>query len=395
MFEHIVLRRSEGGLPISAGQIAEALFYYQKVQLFIDQATLISLIQQIGAGRILTLLRRSEVSAVYCEEQLATKTDVAGVSQYHNFVAFMLAGHDDVGQLGTPLARLQYAIERQGIPKTDAKKFSKAFLDLVPIRKLSGNHFLKGGITDAAKLDVLDIEYAGRAFRAALAVMPGGYIDGSDLKFEVINSGLGLFVFTNINLESVNRRRAIVEPSLEPLTIAHLLSSILDARADLALASFYGGDFVTSAVTSSIIQTRHAELLRRSKLNFDSRRSFTEVVLPDSPSLAEVIDSGERSFDEFFTLLDRAARFKDWLRSVNPNEDLIRTYMRDITSEGWVQRLPVKSLRYVLTLALDATNPAAGLVSGLVDNFVMHKLFSGWRPNHFVSGKLSPFVKGQ
>jgi hypothetical protein len=80
-------------------------------------------------------------------------------------------------------------------------------------------------------------------------------------------------------------------PSVEPLTIAHLLSNILDARADLALASFYGGDFVTSAVTSSIIQVRHTELLRRSKLNVDSRRQFAEVVLPDSPSLAEVIDS--------------------------------------------------------------------------------------------------------
>jgi len=168
----------------------------------------------------------------------------------------------------------------------------------------------------------------------------------------------------------------------------------LDARADLALASFYGGDFVTSAVTSSIIQVRHAELLRRSKLNEDSRQQFTEVVLPDSPSLAEVIDSGERSFDDFLRMLDRAARFKDWLKAVNPDEDLIRTYMRDVSSEGWVQRLPAKSLRYVLTLALDATNPVVGLFSGFVDNFVVEKLLAGWRPNHFVSGKLSQFVQG-
>jgi len=40
MFEHIVLRRTEGGLPISVGQIAEALLYYQKVHLFIDRGTL-------------------------------------------------------------------------------------------------------------------------------------------------------------------------------------------------------------------------------------------------------------------------------------------------------------------------------------------------------------------
>ena len=394
MFEHIVLRRAEAGLPISAGQIAEALLYYQKVQLFIDRGTLFDLIRQIGIGRILTLLRRAEISAVYCEETLATHTDSVGASQFHNYVAITVTGHKDIGPFKTPLERLQYDVERQGVQKTEAKRFSKAFLGLVPIRKFSGNHFLQGGITDAAKRDLLDIEYAGQAIRKVIAIIPGGYLVGDDLKLEVINADQGMFVFTNIDLESINRRRAQAVPSVEPLTIAYLLSNLLDARADLALASFYGGDFVTSAVTSSIIQIRHTELLRRSKLNVDSRRQFTEVVLPDSPSLAEVIDSGERSFDDFLTLLDRAARFKDWLKVVNPDEDLIRTYMRDVSSEGWIQRLPVKSIRYVLTLALDATNPVAGVVSGFVDNFVVEKLFAGWRPNHFVSGKLSPFVQG-
>ena len=230
--------------------------------------------------------------------------------------------------------------------------------------------------------------------RKAVAVLPGGYVVGDDFQFELINSDLGFFVFTNIDLGSINQRRTQATPPAEPVTIAHLLTNILEARADLALASFYGGDFVTSAVTSAIIQVRHTELLRRSNLNMDSRRQFVEVVLPDSPSLAEVIDSRGRSFDDFLGLLDRSGRFKDWLKAVNPDEDLIRTYMRDISSEGWIQRLPAKSLRYVLTRALEATNRTVGFVSGIVDNFVVEKLLSGWRPNHFVSGKLSPFVKG-
>lgn len=394
MFEHIVLRRAQDGLPISAGQIAEALLYYQKVHLVIDRGTLFKLIQQIGTGRTITLLRRAEISAVYCEEMLGTHTQSVGVSHYHKYVAFTLAGAQEVGQLKKPHMRLEYEIERQGIQKTAAKHFSKAFLDLVPVRKFSGNYFLQGGIADAAKQDMLDAEFMGQAVRKVIATVPGGYEIGEGLKLELIDTDMGVVVFTNIDLDSINRRRAQALPVVEPLTIAHLLSNILDARADLALASFYGGDFVTSAVTSSIIQVRHAELLRRAKLNADSRQKFTEIVLPDSPSLAEVIDSGERSFDDFLNMLDRAARFKDWLKAVNPDEDLIRTYMRDISSEGWVQRLPAKSLRYVLTLALDATNPVAGLFSGFVDNFVVEKLLSGWRPNHFVSGKLSPFVQG-
>ena len=395
MFEHIVLRRSESGQPISAGHIAEGLLYYQKAHVFIDHGTLFKLIQQIGTGGLLTLLRRSELSAVYCEEILGTHTESVGVSQYHNYVAMTVSGNQSVGALKTPQERLKFRLEHQGIQETEASRFSKAFLDLVPIRKLSGDHFLHGGITHAAKRDLLDVEYARQAFRSAIAVTPGGYAVGDDFKFEIINSDLGILVFTNIDMESINRRRAQAMPAVEPLTIAHVLTNMLDASADLTLASFYGGDFVTSAVTSSIIQTRHIELLRRSNLNVDSRRQFMEVVLPDSPSLAEVIDSGERSFDDFLSLLDRAARFKDWLKTVNPDEGLVRTYMRDVSSRGWIQSLPAKSLRYVLTTALGATNPVTGVVSGFVDNFLVDKICSGWRPNHFVSGKLSPFVQGR
>lgn len=392
MFEHIVLRRAQDGLPISAGQIAEALLYYQKVQLFVDRGTLIKLVQQIGTDRTLVLLRRPELSAVYCEEVLATHTQSVGVSQFHKYVAFTLAGDKSVGQLKKPKERLQFELERQGIQKHEAKRFTKSFLDIVPVRKFSGNHFLQGGIADAAKRDLSNLEYTKQAFAKAISGIPGGYEIGNDLNLELINSDLGVVVFTNIDFASINRRRAESSPPIEPLTIAHLLSNILEARADLALASFYGGDFVTSGITSSIIQAHHADILRRSNLNAELRRQFTEVVLPDSPALAEIIDSGERSFDEFLRLLNRATRFKGWLKTINPDEGLIRSYMRDISSESWIERLPAKSLRYVLTTALDATYPAVGLASGLFDNFVLEKLLSGWRPNHFVSGRLSPFI---
>ncbi|CAG0931512.1 hypothetical protein PLCT1_01795 [Planctomycetaceae bacterium] len=323
---------------------------------------------------------------------LATRTESVGAFQIHGYVAFTLSGHEAVGQLKTAPERLQYELERQGVPKKSAQTFAKAFLDRVPLRKFSGDHFLKGGIPEAAKRDVLDADFTHQAVRRALLLTPGGYEIGEAMKFDVIDSDLGLHVFHDIDLERINRHRSLMQPPIDPLTTAHLLSQIQDARADLALASFYGGDFVTSNVTSSIIQVRHEELLRRSALNADSRHQFTEVVLPDTPTLSEVIDAGERSFDEFLSLLDRAARFKHWLSSVNPDEGLVRTYLRDVTSEGWIQRLPAKSVRYMLTLALDAANPVAGLVSGFVDNFVIEKLLSGWRPNHFVDSKLGPFL---
>jgi hypothetical protein len=392
MFDHVVLRRADGGQQISAGRIAEALLFYQKVHLIIDRGTLLGLIKQIGVPQLLVLLQRHDFSAVYCEEMLGTKTDTVGAFQMHNFVAFTLAGDPTAGDLKTVEDRLRFDLGRTGLPTSDARRFTKAFLQRVPVRRFSGNHFTAGGITEVARRDLQDTEYTKQAVRRILEVIPGGYAAGPELKFDIVESDLGFHVFSNVDFDALNRRRAALTPPEDPLTPAHVLSSILEARADLTLASHYGGDFVTSASASAIIQLRYADLLRRSALNTSSLQQFTEVVLPDARTVAEVIDSGERTFSEFLVLLDTASRFKDWTRAVNPDEDLVRTYIRDVSSEGWIQKLPQKSMRYAFTLALEASNPIAGLVAGFIDNFVLDKLISGWRPNHFVSTRLHRFV---
>jgi hypothetical protein len=394
MFEHVVLRRSDGGDNISVGQIAEALFYYQRLHLIIDRANLFSLIRQIGIDHVITLIRRHEVTAVYCEEMLATHTTTYAGTEFHGYAEITLAGDKD-HKLDTPEERLQFELERQGLQKKEVRRFVKDFFKLVPIRKFSGNYFLNGGIVKAAEQEILDDEYVRQALRRAIEVIPGGYVLENELKFELLESDKGFCVFSNIDFNQINKRRSELTPSVEPLRMAHLLTSILDSSADLAISSFYGGDFVTSAINSSIIQVRHAELLRRTKLNQDAKQQFVDLALPDTPTLAEVIDSGERSFNEFLKLLDQSRRFKDWLHTVNPDENLVRTYMRDVSSEGWIQKLPAKSIRYILTTAIAANNPVAGFVSGIVDNFFLEKLLSGWRPNHFVSKKLSPFVNSR
>lgn len=392
MFDHIVLRRAETGEAISAGQIAEALLYYQHVHLIIDRGTLGSLAQKIGTEEILRLLQRPEISAVYTEEVLATHTESVGSFKIHRYDALTVTGNESAGTFKNIQERVQYALETANIDKEKSRKFSKLFIDKVPVRKFSGDYYLKGGISAAAKRDLLDSHYVLPAVRQLLQALPGGYDPGPSLKFDVIDTDLGFHVFHSIDLEAINLRRRALRPPLEEITAAGILTQLQDARGDIALASFYGGDFITSRTASSVIQMRYEQLLYRAALNSSAQRQFVEVVLPDTPSLAEIIDNGERTLDDFFVLLDKAGRFKHWLKSVNPDEGLIRTYMRDVSAEGWIQKLPAKTARYIMTLALDATTPTVGLISGFVDNFLVEKLLGGWRPNHFISGRLGPFV---
>lgn len=394
MFDHIILRRAVDGTPYSAGRIAEALLYYKKTHLFIDPPTLSNLIQQIGVQDILALLHRSnEVSAVYCEEIYGTHTNPVGVTEFHNYVGLIRIGHEKVGTFKTPEERICYIAVKQGVPEQKAKRFAKEFLKIVPIRKLSGNHFYKGNVLKDTQHKLLNKDLIAQYIRSVLSVTLGGSAVGEDFKFDVLDSKQGIVVFSNIDFESINRRRALLEPPIEPLTIAGLLSEILNAHLDLVLASHYGGDFVTSSAASSIIQVQYAELFKRRELNTDSLADFSEVVLQDCPKLSEVVNSRDRTFKEFLTLLDRAEKFKKWLHAVNPDERLIREYMRDISSRDWLQSTPVKSLRYVFTAAIGMVDPITGLAVGVFDNFLLKKIFGGWRPNHFVQNELSSFVK--
>ena len=393
MFEKVVLRRAESGEPISAGQLAEAMLYYQRVHIVIDRGTSASLVRQIGTKTLLSILKREDVSAVYCDEMLGTHTESAGASQYHNYVAFSLAGSPDGKKLESVQARLSFDLKREGVEPIEAQRFTTAFLSRVSLRTYSSNYFVKGGIPNAAKEDLQDRSFVLEAVRRVIAATDGEAYVPKELKFDVLESDLGKFIFTNIDFKAISARRSKLSSPVEQVTPANLLTSILEARADLALASHYGGDFITSSVTSSIIQVRHSEILRRSGLNLESRRQFNEIVLADMPCLAEVIDSGERTFDEFIDLIDKASKFKKWLNSLGPDENLVRSYLRDVTREGWVARIPGKSLRYMLATAIGVVNPAGGLVAGFADTFLVDKMFGGWKPNHFISSRLSSFVQ--
>jgi len=393
MFEKIVLRRSETGAAISAGQIAEALLFYQNVHLVIDSGSFGQLIRQLGPGTLLSILQRSDCTAVYCEEILGTHSQAVGPVQAHSFAAFALTGHDGIGMFKSREERVAFMLRREGVSSTDAKRFAKAFLKATPARKLSGDFYLKGGITAAARRDLDDHAFVKAAVNTALRLTPGAENLANGLRFDILDSDLGMYVFNNIDFQSINVRRAGLRPVLEPITVAHLLTHILEARADLALASFYGGDFVSSEVTSSIVQLRYTDILRRMHLNDEQRSNFHQATLPDYPSLRETIDSGQRTFKEFLLLLDKAARFKEWLKSVSVDEGLVRSYMTDISKEGWIQKVPAKTVRYLFTLALEAQSPLIGTAAAITDNFIVDKLLGGWRPNHFVENRLEPFLQ--
>lgn len=392
MFEKIVLRRSEQGPVLTIGEVAEALLFYQNVHIVLDYSTLTGFIKQIGMEQLLALLARPNVSAVYCEETLATRTDQVGSFEPHSFVAITFSGDQTIGQLTSRRKRLEYVLERNGYHKKSARLLVERFRRHVPFRKLTDNYFLPGGVIGAASNDLNDAGFVHEAIRQAMTETIGAPAPLGEFKFEIISAPPFFHVLTDIDFTRINEGRAKHHPPLDVITPAHLLNEILMARADTALAAHYGGEFYTSALSSRIVRLRHEELLRRAGINANELKEFQEIALSDTPTIREVIDKGERSFDEFLSILDKSQRFRDWIQTVNPDEKLVHAYMRDVTAQGWITKLPSKTLRYVLGSIVGAVNPVIGLGLSAVDSLLIEKILGGWRPSHFIDARLKPFL---
>jgi len=392
LFESIVLRNSQDAGHVTLGAIAESLLFYQNTRIIFGHGTLVSLAKNGSLSDIVALIKEGRLQAVHCEETLGTITNSYGVSQAHDFGAFTLVGHEEYRGKNRA-ERIEIGLRSSGgLDPRRAKAQAKAFVDAVPLRSLTKDDYVKGGIPNAARMDAKDAATIKGLLRAGLAAVPGGYDAGDSLQADYVLSDLGYFLFTNIDFAEVNRCRAAMNPVLEPLTPASLFNLILESRADMHLAAFYGGDFVTTTANSALIRWRQAHMLERGDLNRGAREQFAELVLADYPSIREVIDSGERSFSEFLKLLDKAQKFKNWLAKASPDQKLVSQYIDSLKADTWADKAPIKALRYLFSIGTGSIDPSGGFVAGASDAFLLDRILKGWRPNHFVDDRLKPFL---
>lgn len=395
MFEKIILRRSTSGPALTMGELAEALLFYQNVHLVLDYGSLCSFIDAIRMEGLISLLKRKNVTAVYCEETLAVSTTKEGAMSYHRPIGFWLSGNEHGVPANNRRERLLQVLSRYGYDKKTSQKLADCFIALVPNRKLTGNDFVKGGVIHAATEDFLSSEFALSAARKILSLTPGVPALNDNFKLEIHQSGEDFLVFSNLDIAAINRSRKTDNPDLGDFSHASLLNDLLHARADTHLAARYGGEFHTSDLVSEVIRLKHETLLRRIGLDREELGSFNELVLPNTPKLSEVINSGEQTFTDFLKLLDKSQRFREWIQGVNPDEKIVSEYLKDVTSEGWISKLPGKTLRYVLGTAIGATGTIPGLLFSAADTYLVDKMLGGWRPSHFINKTYKPFLGKQ
>jgi hypothetical protein len=253
--------------------------------------------------------------------------------------------------------------------------------------------------------DILDNSYVGPAIKSLLSLLAPEYVVPSPFVFRVepVLKGGTYKVTTNVDFGAANASyNQHVPQSHSTLTVAYLLSQIADTRRDLVVGSRFESEFAVAPVRALIGAHKFAEIMSAAGKGIQVADLFQETVIDDVPNIREVVNSGKRNFRDIAHLVRQAEQFREWLKKQGNAEDLRKAYCQDVAHLDWADKLPPKSLRWLMiTAAGFGLSAVAGPIAGTIaatalsagDAFLLDKLLKGWKPNHFIEGPLKQFLK--
>lgn len=392
MFESILIRKADAfQMPVDAGLIAEALLFYNQVIIAANRGDLIALLKTVGPDDLIGLIEDGHIAITFYEDTLGTYTSTTSGVEEHRFVAMELVGDQKKRKMSKEEKLIKLVEQALGASR-HSKRIARKLLAHMPHRKLNRTADAPLGVVGVAFSDLDDKTYVREAVQEILKIYVPSYARSHHLHFDIVKAGESFFVGHNINFEAANAEFHKHTPKeYASLTTAFIITHLLDARGEMFLSAEYLSELVTTPVLNSLIELRFRHLLMKHQHNLEEIRMFYNIAL-EGRSLREVVNSGERSFSEFRRLLEKADRFKSWLKSINPDQQVIAEYHKAATAETWIDSLPVKGIRFAICTAAGLAGPFTGLGAGAVDTFLIEKIFRGWRPHHFVQGPLFKFL---
>lgn len=403
MFDSIVMRRLRSkNNALDAGLLAEALLFYQNVHLLLEHGSLASLLRSIGPNNLNYLIENKLAKVTFFKNSLGVYTNTLNGLPTHDFTTFQFKGTQEKGLYKRKKDLLIHIFERALGETRDSRRAAKKFLSRVPVKDMNQGFNHPQGIGGLARDDLNDPDYVQAAIEAVLTELVPNIVLPKKWNFGVIKTSSGFVTDSNLNFEDINKEyHKTVPPEHSTITPGFLLSEFLHARADICFSSRYLSEFITTPAASKIMRIKFANLLEKRFENARQIELFQEMHLGEARQIRNAINSGERSFDEFLEVLDKAQKFKKWLGDTNPDIGILTEYYKSTVSDTWVEKLPTKGARFVFFtgagLLVDAVVPtgfgtASGVALGAADAFVIDKFLKGWRPNQFIEGPLGDFT---
>ena len=284
MFDKAVIPRG-ADRDIDIGLIAETVFFYRKTQLLLNRGV-VKALTAVPLDDLLELSSRGCLNLSYVKPTFAVLS--TGSIRTHSFVAFE-HGPKERKRTTTVQEEISDAfLQAYGDTRFTRKAITK-FTDRVALFRHPGFNARKNAVCELTGSDVLDPYFVRACVIAILRHIAPNYRLPVNFRFEVIDTGSGYAVASDLDFQSISR--FCLPPFTNDFTAAHLLGLIQEARADTFFAAHYMAELVTTSVSSEIIRLKHYDWLRRSDVSRKEIDLFTEFTSDKLPSIREAIRS--------------------------------------------------------------------------------------------------------
>lgn len=381
--------------PLDIGTLAELLLFYGHVTVMLSRSGLNALVRGCGVAATFDLLTSGNLTISYMQDGLGIRTDQMA----------------DGRVLHAPLI---YTIEGTGLEEAAVEVF-RAVTGKDGAGRRQGEAFARlaeplshrGELGEAIEHEFDDSAYVEDAVATMLSVWAPQYRMPQPLIFEPVlvtgptDGGSWFEVSTNLNFAEINAvNHQVAPPEHSSMTAASLLTQILNAVGDLHFGVQADADLAVSDVASSVMQLKCESIAERSRRRQEGIALFDDMVLGSGRSVSESINSGRRTFCEFMDVLAKAGRFRNWVANQPQDDELLHSYISEVSHISWVDKLPSKTVRwaffsaagFAVGLPLGPLGVAAGAGVGAVDSLVLDRLIHGWKPNQFVERTLARFT---
>ncbi len=393
MFDSVIFRRQrrfDAKNPLDLGSLMESLIFYQSVTLLADKSVLEQLVLQCGYNFVLELVENGFLKIEYLGNGEGIQTENTGtLHEKHNPILYSLPVWDFDNAARDIFVK---ATGKQGKGRRLANRFERS------VNVLETNADVINDIRD----DFDNPQYVEESVREILRVYTPEFSDIEKVKFNIYKNVGGLVVDTNINYTTLNNvYNARIPKTHSTMSNAYLLSHLFHVRSDMHFASMFGSEIATDNVSSKLLSLKIEELIEKRTTSTEKMENFRNFVLDDARDIGEVLANGDRSYEEFLEILEKAKRFQGWLKEKDPDVDLLREYHHAVVKDTWADKLPFKSSRWAIftgvgmgvdLLGAGGLGTAAGATISAADTFLLDKFVGGWKPNHFVK-ELGDFVK--
>lgn len=373
------------------GFLAEAMLFYQNVQVIARRGFLELLVQKFQPDVLLNYLEAGFLKISYLENDTGIYTENTGtIHEKHKPILWSIPDYNWEKHSRDLFSKAL------GLTKKGARRYSiqvsryikpleiERSVEFETIQDFSNGKYIEQSITHLLKYFVPEYELP----------IP--------LIFTVTTNGTHFFVDTNINFTIANEHyHKRVSPKHSSLTSSYLLSNLVAARSDWYFSSLFSSEIATNEISNTVFSLKFNDLLSNRQRSNEQIDVFKDYVFDDARTISEVINSGEKSFRDLYYLLIEADKFKSWLKEQEPDQELFRAYFQEVTKKSWVDKLPPKSIRWAIfnlaglgidTLGAGGIGKVAGLTVSAFDEFLVDKILKGWKPNQFIETSKRQFL---